>query len=484
MTVEILSEEDKLKKYFHPESVAVIGASANPAKIGYRVLGNILFGQIPSGENAEQEIQERVEKKQFAYPGKVYPVNIKGGEILGLKVYKSLLDIPGRVDMAVICVPPKFVKEVITQCGKKGCYAATVITAGFGESGNVNMEKEMIYEARKWGVRIIGPNCFGVFNTYLPLNATFARDIPLKGPISFISQSGAVGASAIIYGLSESIGFRYFVSIGNKADVTDADLIRIYGKDPKTKAIALYVESFPDGRDFYEAAKEVSWHVPIVALKAGRTSAGQKAASSHTGAIASSDVAVEAAFRQAGIFRAYTFYGLLDAARALGYQNPPLGENVAILTNAGGAGVITADYMNDLGMKLAELTPETIKRISQVCPPTWSHNNPVDVVGDADVERFINTLEAMVEAPEIDAIIILVVPTGTLEMNKLPERIVEIANKTHKPMTASFVGVISDVSEDYLEQHGIPTYSFPERAAFGMYALVERGKYLRKIGVM
>ncbi len=479
-----ISEIKKLENFFHPESIAVIGASANPHKIGFRVLGNILFGELPTGDDFEEKINQMVKEGKKAYPGKVYPVNIKGGEILGLKVYKTVLDIPDKVDMAVICVPPQFVKDTITQLGQKGCYSAIVITAGFGEIGNKDAEREIVEEARKWGVRIIGPNCFGVFNTYLPLNATFSRDIPIKGPISFISQSGAVGASAIIYGKSEAIGFRYFVSIGNKADVTDADLLRVYGRDPKTKAIAIYVESFPDGREFYEAAKEVSWHVPIVALKAGRTEAGKKAASSHTGAIATSDVAVEAAFKQAGIFRAYTFYGLLDAARALGYQHPPTGERIAILTNAGGAGVITADYMYDLGMKLADLSEETIEKINEVCPPTWSHGNPVDVVGDADDERFARTLEIMTQAPEIDGIIVLVVPTGTLDVPKLSKRIVEIANQTTKPMVASFVGVVTGEADDYLEQHGIPSYSFPERAAYGMYALVERGRFLRKIGVM
>ena len=479
-----VTEMQKIKAFFEPRSVAVVGASANPQKIGFRVLGNILLGEIPEGDNVTELIMEQLASGKRGFRGKIYPVNKKGGEILGLKVYKSISEIPEPIDHAIICVPPQFVKGVITELGQHKCYAATVITAGFGEIGRKDLEQELVEEARKWGVRIIGPNCFGIFNTHIRFNATFGQRIPLAGPISFVSQSGAVGASAIIYGLAEGIGFRYFVSIGNKADVSDADLIRYYASDPKTKCIGLYIESFHNGREFFEAAKEVSWRVPIVALKSGRTQAGQKAASSHTGAIASSDVAVDAAFKQAGVFRAITFYGFMDAARALGYQFPPKGENIVILTNAGGAGVITADYMNDLGLKLAELKPETIEKINEVCPPTWSHGNPVDIVGDAGLERFVNTYKILLKAEEVDAFIILITPVGHLDTLALAKKIVELSADCAKPVLASLVGVVQNPADDYLEEHGIPTYSFPERAAYGMYALVSRSRYLRRVGVL
>jgi acetyltransferase len=465
-----------MSSFFKPSSVAIIGASAAEGKVGNIVLNNIVFG---SRENQEKAVKG-------GFKGKIYPINPKLDEVLGLKVYKSLGDIPEKVDMAVISIPPKGVKNAVEDCGKNGVRSIVIITAGFGEMGGegVTTEAEILEIAAKYDIRIIGPNCLGIISTYSDLNATFGESVPRRGPISFVSQSGALCTSIIQYSFEEYLGFSNFISIGNKSDVDDADLIKYFHEDPNTKCIMLYIESLKDARDFFHTAREVVKKKPIVAFKSGYTEEGAKATSSHTGSIAGSDAAYEAAFKQAGVFRAKTLSQLFDSSRALAYQPVPKGENIAILTNAGGPGVLAADTAYNLGLNLVDLSDDTMEQLNEICPPNWSHRNPVDIIGDATAYRYDDALKILMNAKEVDAVILLLSPTARADSLNLAYRIVDVHETTGKPIAVSFVGMIHQTSENYLDSKGIPEIEYPERAVFAMHALMERMRFLKKEELM
>lgn len=467
---------EAIDTFFKPASVAVIGASASAGKVGNIVLNNIVYG---SKENAEK-------KKVEGFKGNIFPINPKETEILGLKAYKSLQDVPGGVDMAVICIPPKGVVNAIEDCGNKGIKSVVIITAGFSETGEEggSVESDILEAAAKHGIRIIGPNCLGIISTFVDLNATFGDAVPRRGPISFVSQSGALCTSIIAYSFEEYLGFSNFISIGNKSDVDDSDLIEYFHRDPETKCIMLYIESLKDARDFFHRARPVVRDKPIVAFKSGYTEEGAKATSSHTGSIAGSDAAYEAAFKQAGIFRAKTLSQLFDSTRALAYQPVPEGENIAILTNAGGPGVLATDTAYTLGLTMAELSDDTIEQLNKVCPPNWSHRNPVDIIGDASTDRYNKCLQILMDAKEIDAVVLLLSPTAAADSFNIAHRIVDIQKTSGKPMTVSFVGMVAQDSENYLDYHGIPEIEYPERAVFAMHALMERMRFLKKEELM
>jgi acetyltransferase len=467
---------EAINNFFKPASVAVIGASAKRGKVGNIVLNNIIYG---SKENEEKGIVG-------GFKGAIYPINPKLEEISGLKTYKSINNIPTKVDMAVICIPSQAVKTAIEECGKNGVRSIVIITAGFSETGTegTTTEQDILDAAKKYDIRIIGPNCLGVISTFVDLNATFGDAVPQRGPISFVSQSGALCTSVIQYSFEEYLGFSNFVSIGNKSDVNDSDLIEYFHRDQETKCIMLYIESLKDARDFFHTARKVVRDKPIVAFKSGYTEEGAKATSSHTGSIAGSDAAYEAAFKQAGVFRAKTLSQLFDAARALAYQPVPKGENIAILTNAGGPGVLAADKAYDLGMSLAELSDDTIEQLNSVCPPNWSHRNPVDIIGDATAARYDDALKILMTAKEIDAVNVLLSPTARADSLNIAYRIVDIHETTGKPITVSFVGMIAQTSENYLDSKGIPEIEYPERSVFAMYALIDRMRFLKKEGLM
>jgi len=464
------------KNFFKPASVAVIGASGTPGKIGNIVLNNIIFG---SKENTLNGI-----KKGFA--GKIYPINPGAVEICGLAAYRSVLEVPSNIDMAVICIPARGVKGAIEECGEKGVRSVVIITAGFSEGGgdDKKLEEEILLLAEKSGIRIIGPNCLGVLSTYSSLNASFGDAMPNRGPISFVSQSGALCTSVINYSFEEHMGFSNFVSIGNKSDVDDADLLEYFNTDDNTKCVMFYIESLKDARKFFHTSRRIVRDKPVGAFKSGDPEEGAKATSSHTGSIAGSDIAYEAAFKQSGVFRAKTLSQLFDASRALAYQPVPRGENIAILTNAGGPGVLASDTAYSLGMKLAELSENTVEELNKVCPPTWSHRNPVDIIGDATAERYEESLRILMNAEEVDAVILLLSPSGRADPLDIARKTVEIYEKAGKPITASFVGMVAQESENYLDSHGIPEVEYPERAVFAMYALIQRMRFLKKEGLM
>jgi acetyl coenzyme A synthetase (ADP forming)-like protein len=313
-----------MDNFFNPKSIAVIGASRSPGKVGYDILRNII---------------------QYGYEGAVYPVNPGAAEILGKKSYPSLLDVPGQVDLAVIVVPSKKVIEVIEQCGSKGISAAIVISAGFKESGieGARLENEMLTKAKEGGVRLIGPNCLGVIDTHSKMNASFAAGMPAKGGIGFFSQSGALCLAVLDRALPDEIGFSKFISMGNKSDITDTDIMLALAEDDNTRVILGYIEGLADGRRFMEVAAQVSKRKPLIILKSGITSSGAKAASSHTGALAGREAAFSSAFKQSGVIRAHTLNELFNYALAFANQPLPRGPNVAIITNSGGPGILAAD---------------------------------------------------------------------------------------------------------------------------------------------
>jgi len=461
----------QLRHFFWPESVAVIGASAKPGKVGYAIMSNLVLG-------AEGQLGG-------GFTGRVHAVNPGGGEIFRHRAYPAVSAIPGKVELAVIAVPAAHVIDIIRQCGEKGVKAAVLISSGFSESGaeGRSRESEAVETAHRFGMRLLGPNCLGVINTGNRLNTTFTKKAPVRGPISFVSQSGAICTSVIEYSGEEYMGFANFVSIGNKSDLDDADIIDYFAEDPETRAISIYMESAKNGRKFYEALKRAVLKKPAVVLKAGRTAMGAKAASSHTGALAGSDIAYNAAIQEAGAIRARTMLELFDFSRALAYQPPVMGDGIAILSNAGGPAVIAADVAQDLGLPLSTLSKETIGKLNTICPPTWTHSNPVDVIGDADLERYTASLKALIAAPEVHGIITIVGPQAVMDLSEVARAIVELSRTTTKPFCASMVGVIGQASENYLDSHGIPEMEVPERPVRAMKALYHRGLFLRRRGL-
>ncbi len=442
-----------LDTFFNPRSIAVIGASNNPLKLGYEVYKNLK-----------------------AYPGKIFPVNVKEEVVQGDKAYRSIMDIEEAIDLAIIVVPKQFVKESLVECGEKGVKAAVIITAGFGETGEDGKkeEKELLAIAREYGVRLIGPNCVGIMNTRNRLNATFIMNAK-PGSISFISQSGALGAGIVYKTLKEKIGFSKFVSVGNMIDVDFTELIEYFSRDPDTTAIALYIEGVKDGKRFIEVARKASRIKPVIVLKAGKGESGAKAISSHTGSLAGSYNIYRAAFKQSGVINAETIDDMLSMARAF-TQPLPNGNNVAIMTNAGGPGVLTTDEIEKRGLKLAVLSEETKKELRSFLPSIAAVNNPVDMIASARGEDYYRTAKALLEDAGTDILIsICVVPTfAGMTLDEHAKGIIRAVRDTggRKPVIALFMaGEVSEKARELLEENSIPTYERPEDAAAAAYAL-------------
>jgi len=444
-----------LDTFFRPQSIAVIGASRHPEKLGYAVLNNII---------------------EAGFPGPVYPVNPRSDEILGLKAYPSVLDIPDSVDLAVILIPYRFVPPVLEQCGQKGIPAVVVISAGFREAGREGLEREMelIEIARKYDLRLIGPNCLGVIDTATPLNATFAAGMPPAGSIAFMSQSGAMGVAVLDLALAGRIGFSKFVSLGNKADVSEIDLLEAWGEDPNSRVILIYVEGLPDGQEFIQVARRVTRHKPVVAIKSGVTKSGSRAVSSHTGSLAGSEAAYQAAFGQAGVIRAPSLQALLDYARAFAHQPLPRGGRVAIVTNAGGPGILATDALERSGLEVARLSRETMAALEDFLPGEASVVNPVDILGDGSAERYEQALRVVLADERVDSVIVIAVPQALIDLEATAEAVGQLAAKTDKPVLGCFIGEAStEVGVAVLDRYGVPNYPFPERAAAALAAMNE-----------
>jgi acetyltransferase len=441
------AEGHPLDAIFKPQSVAVVGATERQGSVGRTILWNLL--STPFG-------------------GTVYPINPNRGSVLGIRAYKSLAAVPERVELAVIVTPADTVPAVIAECVEAGVQGAIVISAGFKEHGEHGKELERQIRERIEGtrLRIIGPNCLGVMNPLSGLNATFAQSMARPGNVAFISQSGALCTAVLDWSQREMVGYSAFVSIGSMLDVDWGDLIDYLGNDPRTHSIVMYMESVGNARSFLSAAREVSLTKPIIVIKAGRTEAAAVAAASHTGALTGSDEVLDAAFRRCGVLRVTSISDVFYLADVLSKQPRPHGPRLAILTNAGGPGVLATDALIGLGGELATLSPETMKAFDELLPPHWSHNNPVDILGDAGPQRYAKALEIAAHDPNIDGLLTILTPQAMTDPTQTAEQLKPYAKGTGKPVLASWMGGAEVAAgQDILNRAGIPTFPFPDTAA-------------------
>ena len=441
-------EKYGLDAMFAPSSVAVIGATDRPGTVGRTVLENLLHG----------------------FQGEVYAVNTKHEEVLGLKAYKSIRNIPRAVDLAVLATPAATVPQLIGECVDAGVKSAVVISAGFKERGaeGIALEQQIREQLRRSSspLRLIGPNCLGIMNPAVGLNATFAKDAPKAGNVAFLSQSGALLTAILDWSHREEVSFSAIVSTGSMLDVGWGDLIYHFGDDPHTKSILLYMESVGDARSFLSAAREVALSKPIIVIKAGRSQAASRAAASHTGALTGSDEVLDAAFRRSGVLRVHNIADLFYMAEVLGRQPRPKGPRLTILTNAGGPAVLATDSLVANGGELAELSSESLRRLDEFLPAHWSHNNPIDVLGDADPERYARALEIASQDPNSDGLLVILAPQGMTDPLQIAERLKPYAKEYGKPVLASWMGGNSIAAgEAALNSAGIPTFPFPDTAA-------------------
>ena len=452
-----------LSPIFSPQSVAVIGATENPGSVGRTILENLIKG---------------------GFPGKIFPVNPKRETVLGVKAYPSITAVPERPDLAVIITPPPTVPGIVRDCGTMGVKGVIIISAGFKEIGapGVELERQVLEEARKAGIRIVGPNCLGVMVPGAKFNATFAADMAKPGSVGFISQSGALCTAILDWSLKENVGFSAFVSLGSMLDVGWGDLISHLGDDPQTKSIVIYMESIGDARAFLSAAREVALTKPIIVIKPGRTDAAAKAAASHTGSLTGSDEVLQAAFQRVGVLRVDSISELFDMAEVLAKQPRPKGPRLCIVTNAGGPNVIATDTLIGSGAQLAELSPETMEAFNKILPPTWSHNNPVDIIGDAKPELYAKSIEIASKDPNTDGILVILTPQAMTDPTATAECLKPYAHIPNKPVIASWMGAdIVAKGEDILNAASIPTFKYPDRAAKAFYYMWNSSENLRSL---
>jgi acetyltransferase len=436
-----------LDSIFAPKVIAVIGATENPGSVGRTVFQNLGRG---------------------GFDGVVYPVNPKRSSVLCVKAFPSILEVPEKVDLAVICTPAKSVPGIIHDCVKAGVKGAVIISAGFKETGpeGVALEKKIMTEARAGGMRIVGPNCLGVMMPNIGLNATFATTIAREGNVGFLSQSGALCTAVLDWSLRENVGFSAFVSIGSMLDVGWGDLIYYLGDDPNTKSIVMYMETIGDARAFLSAAREVALTKPIILIKPGRTEGAAKAAASHTGSLTGSDDVLEAAFKRCGVLRVNNISDLFYMSEVLGRQPRPRGNRLTMITNAGGPGVLATDALITSGGELAEVSKETIAELNTILPAAWSHNNPVDVLGDASADVYAKTLEIAGRDPNSDGLLVILTPQAMTDCTGTAEKLKAFGHVEGKPVLASWMGG-KDVAagEQILNAAGIPTFPYPDTAA-------------------
>jgi len=435
-----------LDVFFAPKTVAVIGATETANTVGRTILWNLVSS--PFG-------------------GTVFPINPKRPSVLGVKAYKHISEVPEAVDLAVVVTPATSVPGIIHDCAEQGVKAAIVISAGFKEIGpaGLELERQTLLEARRGNMRIIGPNCLGVMSPLTGLNATFAAGIARPGNVGFISQSGALCTAVLDWSLREMVGFSAFISIGSMLDVGWGDLIYYLGNDPRTRSIVIYMESIGDARGFLSAAREVALNKPIIVIKAGRSEAAAKAAASHTGSLAGSDEVLEAAFRRSGVLRVNSIADLFYMAEVLSKQPSPKGPRLTILTNAGGPGVLATDALIAAKGELTELSPEIVESLNQILPPAWSHNNPIDVLGDASPERYAKAVEIAAKDPNSDGLLVVLTPQSMTDPTQIAEHLKPYAKLEGKPILASWMGgaeVAAGIS--ILNQAKIPTFQFPDTA--------------------
>ncbi len=469
---------DPLDAIFSPKSVAVIGASTTPGKVGHDIFVNILKG---------------------GYTGTLYPVNPNARSIASVRAYKSLAEIPDPVDLGIVILPPKAALPAVQEAVKKGIKGIVIVSAGFREIGPEGraIEDRIVATCREAGVRLIGPNCLGVINplSAVRLNASFSARMPKAGNVSFISQSGALCTAVLDFAADRNFGFSKFISIGNKADVDELDLLRYLHQDHDTEVILIYVEELRRGPEFITAVKEITCGdyrpKPVLVIKSGRTSAGAQAAASHTGSLAGTEGVYDAIFLQSGIIRVDSIDELFDFATAFAYKNEselgkmrrkvPAGNRVAIVTNAGGPGIVATDMTMVSGLELAQFKAETIETLASHLPSTANLHNPVDIIGDATIDRYENALGAVIRDENVDGAMVILTPQSMTDVLGTAEAIARIARRSFKPIMCCFMGVV-DVSPGvkYLQERGIPVYKFPENAAKAFGALYRYSNWLNR----
>ena len=459
------SERENLKALFMPKTVAVIGATDRPGSVGRTLMWNLI---------------------SHPFGGTIFPVNAKRKSVLGIKAYPSIKAISETVELAIIATPAPTVPSIIRECVDAGVDGTIVVSAGFKEIGEpgLALEQDISAQLQNSQLRLIGPNCLGIMSPRTGLNATFASTMAKPGNVAFISQSGAICTAVLDWSTRENVGFSAFISIGSMLDVDWGDLIHYLGDDPHTHSIVIYMESIGDARSFLSAAREVALTKPIIVIKAGRTDAAAKAAASHTGSLAGSDAVLDAAFRRCGVLRVDTIAELFDVAEVLAKQNRlPKGPNLTIITNAGGPGVLTTDALITSGGQLASLNTDTISLLNQVLPTHWSRNNPIDILGDADPDRYTKAFEIAAQDPNGDGLLVILTPQAMTDPTRTAEQLKAYAQKTKKPVLASWMGGAEVMAgETILNQASIPTYPYPDAAArlfnfMWRYRYNQRGLY-------
>ncbi|MFA5311857.1 MAG: acetate--CoA ligase family protein [Methanomassiliicoccales archaeon] len=443
-----------MKSLFEPESIAVVGASNDVRKIGHIVFNNLI---------------------QSHFEGELYPINPKADEILGRKAYPSLTAIPHSVEQVVICVPNTMVPSVMEEAGIKKAKSVIVITAGFKELGKEGalLEHQIGEIAKRYGMRVLGPNCMGVMNTHHKMNVTFTNIRPAEGSVAIASQSGAVCSSMLDWSTKTHVGFSKFISVGNKVDIDEADLLAYLKDDENTKVVGMYLEGANRGKDLMREAFETSKVKPIIALKSGRTSSGSKAASSHTGALSGSDKVYDAAFQQANVIRVNTIDELFDLLQVFSNMPLPKDGGLAIVTNAGGHGVMAADACSDYGLKMASFEKETIEKLKSYLPAAANVYNPVDVLGDASAARYEFAINAVMNDPNVACVAVLLAPLDTVDIGAVAEHLATFSGKVPIPVVGAFVGGSkTDVGIDIMHRSSVPCYESPDRAIRALGAMV------------
>ncbi|MDD5369087.1 MAG: acetate--CoA ligase family protein [Anaerolineaceae bacterium] len=453
--------DPSLLPFLKPQSVAIIGASRDPTKLGFGLARNLV---------------------QCGYPGAIYFINPRGGELLGQPLYTSISQAPSPVDLAVLLTPPAQVPDMLAECGQQGIHAAIIASGGFRETGaeGAALEVRCLEVAHAYGMRLIGPNCIGVIDTHLPLDTTFLQPPgPPRGEIAFISHSGAICAAVIDWVRGQGMGLSSLISLGNQVDVTETDMLELVAEDAHTRVLTLYMEGVSNGRRFAEQARRVSRSKPILALKVGRFESGQRAAASHTGALAGRESAFDAAFQQAGVVRVDTTEQMFQWARALAWCPLPKGRRVAILTNAGGPGVTAADALELNGLRIADLLESTREALRQILPPAASLHNPVDMLASASPEQYAGCLKVLLDDPGVDSVMIIFPPPPMFSAGQVAKTTIPVIQAAEKPVVIALMGdrLIQEAVEHYRASR-IPEYRFPEWAASALGVLSRRTEFL------
>lgn len=445
-----------MKKLFNPKSVAIVGASTKPGKLGYSILSNIVHSD---------------------YNGEIYPVNPKADEILGKKAYSSVLKLPKKVDLAVIAIPARFVIHAVLECINKEIFNIVIISAGFKEIGGegVKLEKELQKIIKEHNVNLVGPNCLGITNTHMDLNASFAEGMPRKGKIALLSQSGAMAVAITDWAYDENIGFSKVVSLGNKAGVDENSCLEYLANDTETEVIMMYLESFVDGKKFMELARKIVPKKPIIVFKSGTSEAGSAAVSSHTGALSGGDTAVETALRQSGVLRAHCIEDFFNLARLVSMQPIPKGNKIAVVTNAGGPGVITTDAIDkSSSLELAQFSAKTTEKLKKSLPSTANIHNPVDIIGDALADRYTSAFDATLADKNVDILFAILTPQIMTEKEDTARALTQYSSKyPEKTCVASFIGGKNiEYAAEKLAENNIPNFVFPKTAVQALEYMV------------